>query len=132
MALILIVDDSSTMRKAIAKVLKEDGHNTLAVADGRKGLEFAAIHAPDCILLDLIMPEVDGLGVLKALREQGSKIPVIVLTADIQEIVRKECLDLGATAFINKPMIGPELLKTIRKVLGLKEETTNEAYTRPD
>ncbi|OEU67750.1 MAG: hypothetical protein BA863_12825 [Desulfovibrio sp. S3730MH75] len=132
MALILVVDDSSTMRKAITKVLKEGGHNTLEGADGRKGLEIAAIHAPDCILLDLIMPEVDGLGVLKTLREQGSKIPVIVLTADIQEIVRKECLELGATAFINKPMIGPELLKTIRKVLGLKEETSNEPYTRSD
>ena len=66
------------------------------------------------------------------MREQGSKIPVIVLTADIQAIVRKECLELGATAFINKPMIGPELLKTIRKVLGLKEETSDEPYTRSD
>ena len=122
MALILIVEDSSTMRKAIRKIVKAEGHDTLEAPDGREGLEIAATHAPDCILLDLIMPEVDGLEVLKALRERGSKIPVIVLTADIQEIVRKECLELGATAFINKPLIGSRLLDTIQEVLGFKEE----------
>ena len=132
MALILIVDDSSTMRKAIAKVVKAEGYNTLEAADGREGLEIAATHAPDCILLDLIMPEVDGLEVLKALRERGSKIPVVVLTADIQEIVRKECLELGATAFINKPLIGNKLLDTIQKALGFKEEVSNEPDTRPN
>ena len=132
MALILIVDDSSTMRKAIRKIVKAEGHDTLEAPDGREGLEIAATHAPDCILLDLIMPEVDGLEVLKALRERGSKIPVVVLTADIQEIVRKECLELGATAFINKPLIGNKLLDTIQKALGFKEEVSNEPDTRPN
>ena len=132
MALILIVEDSSTMRKAIRKIVKAEGHDTLEAPDGREGLEIAATHAPDCILLDLIMPEVDGLEVLKALRERGSKIPVIVLTADIQEIVRKECLELGATAFINKPLIGNKLLDTIQKALGFKEEVSNEPDTRPN
>ena len=132
MALILIVDDSLTMRRAIRKIVKAEGHDTLEAPDGREGLEIAATHTPDCILLDLIMPEVDGLEVLKALRERGSKIPVIVLTADIQEIVRKECLELGATAFINKPLIGIKLLDTIQKALGFKEEVSNELDTRPN
>lgn len=130
MALILIVDDSSTTRKAILQIVKADGHEALTATNGREALEIIAATPPDCILLDLIMPEIDGLEVLKALRERRSKIPVIVLTADIQEIVRQECLELGATEFINKPLIKKELFDKIRKALGLEEEVSNETDTR--
>ena len=132
MALVLIVDDSSTTRKAIAQIVKADGHETLEAANGREGLEIIAATPPDCILLDLIMPEVDGFEVLKTLREGRSKIPVIVLTADIQEIVHQECLELGATEFINKPMIIKDLSDKIRKSLGFEEEVSNETDTRPN
>ena len=127
MALILIVDDSKTTRNAVRKVLKHEGHETLEAANGEEGLELAAAHGPDCIVLDLIMPRMDGFEVLKALHKKGSNIPVIVLSADIQEIVREDCLKLGADAFINKPLKGDELLGTIDNVLGLKKETSNES-----
>ncbi len=116
MALILIIDDSPSTRKAIRKVVKDAGYDSIEAADGKEGL-IATAQKPDCILLDLIMPEVDGIEVLKALRNQNSEIPVIVLSADIQEIVREECLELGAKAFINKPMLRHDLHDTIKRVL---------------
>lgn len=130
MALILIIDDSSTTRKAILQIVKADGYEALTAVNGREGLEIIAATPPDCIILDLIMPDVDGFEVLKALREQRSKIPVIVLTADIQKIVRQECLELGAADFINKPMIKKELSDKIRKSLGFEEEVSNETDIR--
>lgn len=72
MALILTIDDSMFMRKRMISMLKEDGHDILEAEDGIKGLQMAGSYKPDCILLDLIMPEVDGLKVLEALHESGS------------------------------------------------------------
>ena len=129
MALVLIIDDSMTTR-GLRRLVKGEGHETLEAADGQKGLELADAHGPDCIVLDLIMPVMGGLEVLEALRDKGSKIPVIVLSADIQEIVREDCLKLGANAFINKPHIRNELLGTINNVLGLKKEDSHEPHTR--
>ena len=127
MALVLIVDDSLSARKAICDAVEADNHKVLEAANGRKGLEMIAAHAPDCIVLDLIMPEVDGFEVLKTLQDQGVNIPVIILTSDIQEIVRKECLELGAAAFINKPPKMQELRERIRKVLDFKEEAYSDS-----
>ncbi len=125
MALILTIDDSSTTRMAIRKIVKAEGHDVMEATNGREGLEIVANHTPDCIVLDLIMPEVEGMEVLKVLYERGSKIPVIILTADIQEIVREECLEMGATAFISKPMKVEELINEIRRILDFKKEVSN-------
>ncbi len=120
MALILVVDDSLTTRTAVCKVLKADGHETIEAADGKRALDMAATQKLDCIVLDLIMPDLGGLEVLKALREQGSKVPVVVLTADIQDVVREECLELGATDFINKPLMEREMGGAVKTALSLK------------
>ncbi len=117
MGLILVVEDSFTTRKIVCKIVKEAGHEPLQASDGREGLEMISSRKPECIILDLMMPEMDGFEVLKTLNKQESKIPVIVLSADIQEIVKKECMELGAKAFINKPMIKDELHTLIKSVL---------------
>jgi CheY-like chemotaxis protein len=122
MARILIVEDSWYQRMKIRQALQADGHDTLEAADGHTGLEMAATHAPDCILLDLIMPNTGGLEVLEALRERGAKAPVIVLTADIQETTREQCLELGAVRFANKPVKADELRNTVTEVLSSKRE----------
>jgi two-component system, response regulator, stage 0 sporulation protein F len=101
-ALLLIVEDSWLSRRVICKILKEKGYEILEAASGPEALEILQSKSPDCILLDLLMPEMEGREVLKILREQGSKIPVIVITADIQKTTRSECLELGAIAVINK------------------------------
>lgn len=118
MALILIIDDSSFTRKRIASMVEAEGHETLEASDGRQGLEMTATHSPDCIVIDLIMPEMDGLELLKLLHNQGSKVPRIVVTADIQESVRQECLESGALAVLNKPPRKDELQNALAEALG--------------
>jgi len=125
MALILIIDDSLYMRRKIINALKPDGHEILEAENGFKGLKIANSHKPDCILLDLIMPDMDGIKVLKALFESGSKTPVIVITADIQESVQKQCMEFGVRAFINKPPKEDVIRNTVNKILTIEEKYEN-------
>lgn len=122
MASILIIDDSLYMRGKISTILKMDGYEILEADNGLKGLQMTSAHSPDCILLDIIMPGMDGLKFIKSQRDLGSKTPMIVVTADIQESTIKQCLALGAFAVINKPPKEDELRKTIKKALDLKVE----------
>lgn len=118
MAIIVIIDDSNFQRKIITKFVKAEGHVTHEGENGKVGLELIALHKPDLILCDLVMPEVDGFEVLRKLQEQGSKIPVIILTADIQAPVRDECMQLGASKFLNKPFNQIQMRDAMNEVLG--------------
>lgn len=120
MALILIVEDAWFSRRVLCKVLQGSGHQTLEASNGREGLEMALAHKPECMFLDLLMPEMDGFEVLKTLQEQGSQLPVIVLTADIQETTRQQCFELGAMAVLNKPVVPDQLREWIKKALSSK------------
>ncbi len=122
MAKILVVDDSKLSRNIVAKMARAAGHETLEAADGTQGLEKAATCAPDCIVLDLLMPEVSGFEVLRRLRDRGSKIPAIVLTADIQKGTRQQCMELGAVTLLNKPVKEDEIIEAIKKALVSVEE----------
>ena len=122
MALILIVDDAAFTRRMIRKVLVAQGHEVLEATNGQEGLEMATSHAPDCILTDLLMPVIDGFGLLEALRDRQSKTPVIVISADIQEGVRQRCLELGAAGFVNKPPKEEELRQVLLQVLAYPQE----------
>ena len=108
MAKILVIDDSSFQRRSIRKILEVDGHEIQEAINGHQGLEMTATFVPDCILLDILMPDMNGLIVLKTLREQGNTAPVIVLTADIQDTTCQECLNLGAKQVIHKPLLPTE------------------------
>jgi len=109
------------MRRGIRRIVETEGHQILEAENGREGLKALATHTPDCILMDLIMPDMGGLEVLKNLSEQGSNIPVIMLTADIQKSSREKCLNLGATAFLTKPVQKDELHEALRKALSTAE-----------
>ncbi len=117
MAVILVIDDSAYARSKVRDFLKLDGHEVREAGDGAKGLKAVHDNPPDCIILDLIMPELDGFKILNVLHERTPKIPVVVCTADIQESVRKQCIGLGAAAFIHKPPREAELRETVRTVL---------------
>ena len=117
MALLLIVEDSWLSRRVLCKMLQQKGYETVEAASGPQALEMLPRISPDCILLDLLMPEMEGREVLKILREQGSKIPVIVVTADIQKTTRCECLELGAIAVINKIPDSEELTGWVEKAI---------------
>ena len=123
MARILVTDDSAFLRRISCRILAAAGHQTLQACHGIECLQMVASEQPDVILLDLVMPEMDGLTVLRTLREQHSLIPVIILTADIQDSVREECRQWGASSFLNKPPKESQLLQALDKALGNKGET---------
>ena len=117
MALVLITDDAAFTRRMIRKALKDTDHVILEASNGKECLEMFEIHSPDCIILDLLMPELDGFSVLETLKQQGLKVPVIVLSADIQESIRQKCLDLGAVTMLKKPPSGSQILEAIDRAL---------------
>ena len=118
MPTILIVDDSGFQRTFLSKTLTGGGYDVLEAASGDQALEVARSAQPDCMLTDLIMPDMRGLALLETLQQQGSEIPVVVLTADIQEEVEARCLTLGAARVLHKPVKPERLLETIAAVLG--------------
>ena len=121
MARILIVEDAKLTRRMLSKILRQEGHEVLEASGGLQGLELAMIHSPDCIFLDLLMPDLDGLEFLQILRDECLKIPVVVITADIQETTREECLKLGAVAVMRKVLKPDTLRQGIQIAFGGKE-----------
>lgn len=117
MGAILIIEDSAFTRRRIAETLSADGNEVLEAANGCEGLEKAEKLKPDCIVLDLLMPEMNGLEVLNALKDRGITIPVIVLSADVQDTTQAECMELGAAVFVEKPLKGDELLDAVHGIL---------------
>ncbi len=95
--------------------------------DGKEGLEALLTSSPDCVLLDLLMPQMSGLEVLEALQKQECKTPVIVLTADIQESIHQQCSNLGAYALINKPPKKAALLATVMEAVGVNDDKGESA-----
>ncbi len=126
MAQILIVDDAMLSRLNIKKMLEKVGHGVTEAKNGREALEKVVVNKPDCILLDLVMPEVDGFEVLKSLRAQRSEVPVIVVSADIQESAQKQCMELGAKIFLNKPVKEQQLQESIAAVLNEQIKACDE------
>ncbi len=123
MPTILIVDDSGFQRSFLSKALVEGGYRVLEAANGEEALEIAAAEGPDCILTDLIMPDMRGMALLEILQKQKSRVPVVVLTADIQERVEVECLELGAARVLHKPVKPAKLRETIAEVLSDQVES---------
>lgn len=117
MSRILIVDDSLFQRRVVSAPLKAQGFETFEAVNGKEGLEKILEVKPDLILLDILMPEKNGIEVLKELKRAQNTIPVIMLTSDVQESTRDECLSLGAQAFVNKPVKAEELLPIITSLL---------------
>jgi len=123
MALILIVDDALLTRTVIRKSLRANGYQTIEAQNGSEALEKIRQQQPDCILLDLLIPEPNGFEVLKILQADDCQIPAIVITADTQETARTRCLALGAKAVIYKPPKPGELQAEINKVISIQSQS---------
>lgn len=117
MATVLVIDDSDFQRKWIDKTLQNLNHNMLEAGNGKEGLKLLETENPDCIIVDLNMPEMNGIEFLRQIKDRKIPVPVIVLTADIQEETRKECGELGAAAFLKKPFKPHELEKVLADCL---------------
>lgn len=105
----LIIDDEQQMRRLLRMVLESRGYAVCEAADGLLGLQEAAFHRPDVVLLDLGLPGMSGIEVLKRLRE-WSDVPVLILSVRDQENVKVEALELGADDYVTKPFGTAELL----------------------
>jgi two-component system phosphate regulon response regulator PhoB len=116
---ILIIEDEADIRDLLAYNLQKEGFATLEAGDGRLGLEMARTHAPVLVLLDLMLPGMDGLTVCRALERDPSTapIPIIMLTAKGEELDRVVGLELGALDYVVKPFSVRELILRIRNIL---------------
>lgn len=119
MTKILVIEDETTVRENILELLDAEGFDAIAAENGRIGLARAQQHLPDLILCDIRMPELDGYGVLTALRSESktAKIPFIFLSAKAAKTDLTVGMDLGANAYIIKPFTLMELLDTMEQVL---------------
>jgi len=114
---ILIVDDSRVARLHMCSILDREGFKTQQAENGVIALKKVSENKPDLIMLDLLMPEMDGIVFLKKINALKIAIPTIVVSADIQEDVRNECFELGVAAFLNKPFKIQELIDLVVKIV---------------
>jgi len=114
---ILVVDDEPAVREAVDRALRLEGYETELAADGAQALEALADRAPDALVLDVLMPHVDGLEVCRRLRAAGDRTPVLVLTARDAVPDRVRGLDAGADDYLVKPFALEELLARLRALL---------------
>jgi two-component system OmpR family response regulator len=113
---ILVVDDERKVRDAVDRALRQEGHDVQLAGDGRAALEAMATARPDALVLDLLMPRVDGLEVCRRLRAAGDRTPVLVLTARDGVADRVRGLDAGADDYLVKPFALDELLARLRAI----------------
>jgi two-component system phosphate regulon response regulator PhoB len=137
MSRILLVDDERDILDLIRIHLERDGHEILTAQDGIEGLRVAIAQQPDVIILDLMLPKLDGISVFKRLRTESrtTEIPVIMLTAKAQQADRLNGLELGADDYLSKPFSPRELLLRINallrrvKKINVTSETSVGDYT---
>ncbi len=122
---LLVVEDYEPLRKSLLQGLHEAGFAVDASADGEEGLWYARSNDYDVIVLDIMLPGLDGLSILKRLRQAGSRVPILLLTARDTVVDRVHGLDLGADDYLVKPFAFDELLARVRALARRK-------YEKPD
>lgn len=111
---ILLAEDERSLSRAVIALLEKNNYSTDAVYDGQEALEYLEAGNYDALILDLMMPKMDGLTVLRTLREQGNPIPVLILTAKSEVDDKVLGLDTGANDYLTKPFSTQELMARIR------------------
>jgi len=119
---ILMIEDESNIRELISYNLINNNYKVLEAEDGLQGLELSIKEKPDLILLDLMLPGMNGLDLCKELRDRGSKIPIIILTAKNEDIDKVMGLEFGADDYMTKPFSVHELMARIKAVLRRAEQ----------
>ena len=119
MAKILVVDDSPTELHVLTKILQQGGHEALTAVDGESGIAAAKAHTPDAILMDVVMPGINGFQATRKLSRdpQTQNIPVLMVTTKDQETDREWGMRQGAKGYLVKPVDGKELLQKLSELL---------------
>lgn len=127
--IILVVDDDQSIRKFVRANLVARGYEVLLAADGEEGIQIIEKELPDLVLLDIMMPKINGFEVCRRIRE-WSKVPIIMLSARAGETDKVSCLDCGADDYLTKPFSLKELLSRINAVLR-RTQGHGDAITTP-
>ncbi|HEY1008164.1 MAG TPA: response regulator, partial [Sphingobacteriaceae bacterium] len=116
---VLIIEDNQDIREGTAEILELADYTVYTAENGKKGVELAVAHSPDIILCDIMMPELDGYGVLYMLNknEQTAHIPFIFLTAKAERTDMRKGMEMGADDYLTKPFDDMELLSAIESRL---------------
>jgi len=134
MTRILVIEDEEPMRANIADMLEIDGMEVISAKNGREGVQSARDHLPDLIICDIMMPELDGYGVLAELRQSTATatIPLIFLTARADRLDVRQGMDLGADDYLTKPFTHAELLKAVSTRLAKQAAVAQKIQARLD
>jgi len=114
---VLLVDDNASMRAALRAIVKSDGHDVVGeAAEGRAALKLIREMKPDVVLLDMVMPGMDGLAVLTEIREAGLKTSVLVVSGTQDHAMMQQAFALGAMGFVTKPLNPDRILQTFEQI----------------
>lgn len=118
MALILVADDAAFMRMRLKTVLSQNGHEVIEAANGSEAVALYEQHRPDMVMMDITMPEMDGITALRTIREKDPNAKVVMVSALGQESTVIEALKSGAKDFIVKPFQPERILEAVAKQVG--------------
>ena len=122
---LLLTEDEKSLSHALVTILEKSHYSVDAVYDGQEALEYLESEAYDGLILDIMMPKVDGITVLKTIRKQGNKIPVLILSAKSEIEDKVDGLDAGANDYLAKPFDARELLARIRVITRVNTESND-------
>jgi DNA-binding response OmpR family regulator len=120
---ILVIDDDRDLARVIVRTLEQEGYDVIHASNGTSGLQIAREHRPDLVVLDLTMPDIDGLEVCKTLRREprSARLPILVLSARASAADRVLGLELGADDYLIKPFVAQELAARVKAILRRSE-----------
>ena len=122
---ILLAEDEKSLSRALVHILESNHYSVDAAYNGEEALDFLDVSSYDAIILDLMMPKVDGLTVLRTIRERNDLTPIIILTAKAELDDKVTGLDMGANDYLTKPFEPKELLARLRAVTRVQTKTAN-------
>ncbi len=130
MAKILMIEDEQALRRALKDAFEYHGYSVIMAADGESGLKYAESERPDLVILDVMLPGIDGFEVCKRLRASGFSAPVLMLTARSEEIDRVVGLEIGADDYIVKPFSTRELIARVKAHLRRSSNDVAASFSR--
>ncbi len=126
---LLLAEDEIELNRAVTAILKSSNYAVDSASDGEEALDYIDSNEYDGVILDIMMPKIDGLEVLRTIRKEKNKVPVLMLTAKSEIDDRVEGLDAGADDYLTKPFNMKELLARVRAITRRKSEITDSILT---
>jgi FixJ family two-component response regulator len=117
-ATIFIIDDDESVRRALGRLIRSAGLNAETFATAEEFLRHPGQAAPGCLVLDLHLPGLCGLGLQERLKAEGRRVPIVFISGDTDQRAREQALQAGAVAFLQKPFEEQELLGAVRRAMG--------------